>query len=330
MSRLADRGELSIVEEIRRRFAAQGNQTVIGIGDDAAAISCDSETLLLSTDTMVEGVHFDTRLFTPYQIGYKLIAVNVSDIFAMAGLPRWALLNLTLPSELREEFLQEFLQGLSKALSEYGLSLIGGDITSSQKDLTFTLTIIGSAEGRVIKRDGARPGERLYVSGPLGEAACGLRLLKSLGHPVALERGETLPLLLPWQYAREVLERFLLPAVRPLPNNNREYVTAMLDISDGLWLDLYRLCQESGVGVRVYEERLPVSEALREVSAFLKLEPIEMVVSGGEDYHLLFTAKQPIPGMYEIGEITERGLYFVRKDGTEEEIKPAGYQHFVS
>ncbi|VAX34299.1 Thiamine-monophosphate kinase, partial [hydrothermal vent metagenome] len=287
--KLGDAGELEILERLRKRFTSCSEDVIVGIGDDAAALDIQGHTLLISTDTMTEGIHFDLTLVTPYQIGFKLISSNVSDIFAMGGRPRWSLLSMTLPPDTEKSFLDGFLEGISDGIKRYGLDLVGGDITGSLSSLTVSLTISGMAEKRVIRRSGASAGDRVYLSGPVGEASCGLELLKRLGRSVNLERGEELHLSLKWESVEPVLKRFLLPEACSV-SEYLEYITSMIDISDGLFLDLTRLCQESSVGVRLYEEKIPVTDALRDVSAFLGKAPYGFITSGGEDYQQLFTS----------------------------------------
>ena len=327
--KLGDAGELKVLERLRRRFASCSEDVIVGIGDDAAALDIQGRTLLISTDTMTEGIHFDLTLVTPYQIGFKLVSSNVSDIFAMGGRPKWSLLSMTLPPDTEQSFLDGFLEGVSAGIKRYGLDLIGGDITGSRSSFTVSLTVSGMAAKRVIRRSGASVGEKVYLSGPVGEASCGLEFLKRLGRSVNLERGEELQLSVKWESVRPLLKRFLLPEACEVSEYS-EYITSMIDISDGLFLDLTRLCRESSVGVRLYEDRIPVTEALGEVSAFLGRAPYEFITSGGEDYQQLFTSGEHLPMFTAIGEIVDRGLYIVRRGGSEEEIRPEGYQHFVS
>ncbi len=327
--KLGDLGELKILERLRERFPPRSGDVVLGIGDDAAAVKVAGRLMLLSTDTMTEGVHFDPLLFTPYQIGFKLISSNVSDLFAMGGKPLWCLLNLTLPPDTETDFIDDFLEGLSAGLDRYGLDLVGGDITGSSASITTTLTVSGLAGERLVTRSGASPGDRLYLSGPLGEAACGFEILRRIGRPVRLERGETLGLSLAWNTVETLLRRFLLPEAHELSDHLGQ-ITAMIDISDGLFLDLTRLCRESSVGALLYEERIPVTEALREGAAFLGIDPYSLITSGGEDYRQLFTSRAPLSRFTEIGEIREEGLSIMRNSGSEEEIISAGFQHFAS
>ncbi len=327
MQRLREIGEEGLLKIIREGFPESSEELLVGIGDDSAVLELRDSRVLISTDTMSEGVHFLHSLFTPYQIAYKLVVSNVSDIHAMGGSPRWALLNLSIPADTGYDFIDPFLKGLRCGLQTYGVSLIGGDITDSQASV-FTITMLGLAE-MFITRSGACPGDGVYLTGPVGEAACGLELLKTIARPVRLEEGEKLELNLPWDDARVVLERFLLPKLPVMPGPS-ESITSMIDISDGLFIDLWRLCRESHVGARIYEEKLPLSRHQQSVAAFLGLDPYILMVSGGEDYQLLFTSPEDMEGCHRIGEVTGEGLSIVRIDGRVEEITPLGYQHFGS
>ncbi len=324
--RLSELGELALLEEIRRRFPSDGD-VLIGIGDDTALIRT-SKKLLLTTDTITEDVHFSLKLFTPYQIGYRLVASNVSDIYAMAGRPAFMLLNLSVPSSTEKEFIDDFLKAIDDASREYSLSVIGGDVTSAKNSMTFTATVIGIPSERVILRSGANPGDAIYLSGPTGEAMAGLELLKRIGYPIRIEDGELPDIDISGQHILRVLKRLLTPDINPL--RKTETVTAMIDISDGLFMDLHRLCASSGVGAMIYEERIPISEALMEVVDFLGLDPYPLITSGGEDYVLLFTGPPGNKDCYQIGEILSGSdVKIVRQSGKVETVTPKGYEHFV-
>ncbi|NOY64648.1 MAG: thiamine-phosphate kinase [Nitrospirae bacterium] len=326
MQTLRDIGEQKLLDLLRERFQHTAEDLLKGIGDDSAVLKIDTSAVLISTDTMAEGIHFLPSLFTPYQIAYKLVVSNVSDIHAMGGKARWVLLNLSLPEDTEDEFLDNFLKGLQQGLNRYNLSLIGGDITGCDRAV-FTITILGFGNKRIITREGARMGDRIYLTGPVGEAACGLELIKSIGHPVKIEEDESLELNIDWQHAKVVLERFLLPTLPSVPEP-LDSITSMIDVSDGLFIDLWRLCRESNVGARLYEEQLPCSRALDRVATFLEIDPYSMIIAGGEDYQLLFTSSEELDNYYRIGEITKEGLSIVRTDGSEEAITPLGFQHF--
>ncbi|KKL99787.1 hypothetical protein LCGC14_1810930 [marine sediment metagenome] len=327
--RLSALGELALVERIRGRFRdLRRGRLLRGIGDDAAVIGLpQGGKLLATTDLMAEGVHFDLKLETPYQLGFKLVSLNVSDIYAMGGSPLQVLLALALPPETDTGFLDMFMDGVRNALDLYGASLAGGDLSGSTDAMTLTATVIGQAAKPVL-RSGARAGDWLYVTGPLGDSACGLELLKKIGRPVDLHaksvRGP-----LPWKTMKPLIERHVLPVARR-PGAWLKSARAMIDISDGLALDLKRLCIESGVGALVDMESLPVSAAMRKAAPVLGLDPLELALSGGEDYELLFAGRGTVRGRaIRIGEIVKgKEIRMNCPDGKKMPLEPKGYMHF--
>jgi thiamine-monophosphate kinase len=324
--RLSEKGELKLVEGIRRRFPKKSRSVLTGIGDDSAVIKADRERMLVTTDMMCEGVHFDLRFVSFHQLGFKLVSVNVSDIYAMAGRPAFALLGIA-AGDIEESSLNGFFNGVSEALKLYGVSLVGGDVSSSVSGIMVSLTLIGYAHKPVL-RGGARPGDRIYVTGPLGEAACGLELLKKIGRTVEIEKGRKTGKPLPWKVIEPLIKRHLMPVARK-PGRIGRYATSMIDISDGLFIDLGRLAMESGVGARLYKEKIPVSENLIKAASYLGLDPFSLASGGGEDYELLFTAPKGIKvKAIFIGEVTEKGRVLVEEGGLERKIPAEGYQHF--
>lgn len=318
-------GELALLEKVRGTFEKKARGLLLGIGDDAAVLNPGPGRLLATTDMMLEDVHFDLRLVTPFQLGFKLISVNVSDIYAMGGLPRFALLGVAAPSGAEGTFLDAFFAGVKEASAFYGLSVAGGDISSSAGGMVFSATVLGHAR-RPVTRSGARPGDGIYVTGSLGASACGLALLRKMGRPVTFGRPLNRPL--KWEVMEPLLKRHVMPEARR-PGRFARLASAMIDLSDGLFMDLSRLCAESGVGARIYLGDLPVSRQTRAASAFLGLDPLRLAVSGGEDYELLFTSPRGgLPGAKRIGEITQSGLFAVEESGKEKPVKPEGYEHF--
>ena len=348
-------GELRLLEEIRRRFSVPVQKAdsgvIIGIGDDAAAIALPvekNEKLLVTTDLMHEGVHFDLSYTAPYHLGFKLVSVNVSDIMAMGGIPRYLLLNASLKEDTDETFFWEFYEGISCALRQYGVALIGGDLSSARNDMVFSATVLGYAN-KPVTRGGAVAGDRIYVTSATGDAACGLDLLKRLSPEskeavklwkhfadplpdMMLTHGEGL-VKLDGNKIRPLLARHLMPVAREL-HELLPYVTSMVDVSDGLFTDLCRICDESHVGARVYLEKIPISESMRFAAGCIGSSPLEFAASGGEDYELLFTIspeaaeKLDCIHAYCIGEITEKERVAVDKSGREAALKAEGYQHF--
>lgn len=353
--KLSQIGELSLLKGIRQRFHVRSKDIIVGIGDDTAVISPQNKNLLITTDMMVEGVHFDLGFVTPYQLGFKLVSVNVSDIYAMGGRPRHLLLDIAVNKNTDEAVINRFFDGAEEAMRLYGVSLVGGDLSSSKKGMVVSATLIGYAESPV-KRSGARSGDRLYVTGNLGDSACGLELLKRIKKPVSIENREH-PVLAPrsgagrtqktggdserltlnsklsewglsWNVVEPLLRRHLMPEARA-PKQFARYATSMIDLSDGLFIDLSRLCDESNVGARIYIEWIPVSCQMRKVSSALGLDIFKLATSGGEDYELLFTA--PADKKINatcIGEVTKSDRVVVDKSGRGMAFLQEGYQHF--
>jgi thiamine-monophosphate kinase len=321
-------GELSLIERLKSILDSSSEDLLIGIGDDCALVRPEQEGVLLSTDSMIEGVHFRWDLFTPYQVGYRLVIRNVSDIYAMGGSPRWALLTMALPSEISIETFDGILKGIKAGCDRFGITVAGGDVSSSEKTM-LSMTVLGEAQGQVLQRTTAQQGQKIYLTGPTGEAALGLYLLKVLKRPVRIEEGERLNLALDWALVEPLLRRVCLPEL-PGPVGPRRF-QACIDISDGLSIDLWRLCEASSVGARVYRDRIPVTEEMTQVAEALGLDLWEFVLSGGEDYQLLLVGNGPEEGLYEIGEITGSGCELLGPHGQKLTLGPGqGYEHFRS
>ena len=340
--KLSQIGELPLLEQIRKGFGEYSCNIIVGIGDDAAVLEPVNKNLLLTTDMMVEGVHFDLDFITPYQLGFKLVSVNVSDIYAMGGKPKYLLLNIALNKNTEKDFLDRFFDGLREAMRLYTVSLVGGDLSASKKGMTLSATLIGYAK-RYIKRSGAKIGDKIYVTGNLGDSACGLELLKRIKKPILLESKELRaknkdPVLcalcpellggLSWNVVEPLLRRHLMPEARD-PEKIIKNATSMIDISDGLLIDLSRLCNESKVGARIYIKNVPVSSELKKVASFLGIPPIKLALSSGEDYELLFTApaEKKAKAIY-IGDITESERVIIHTSGRKKTFSAEGYQHF--
>lgn len=325
--RLSEIGELALLEGIRQRFNARSGKVRVGIGDDAAVVKPEPQNLLLTTDMMTEGIHFDLSLITPYQLGFKIVSVNVSDIYAMGGTPAFLLLAIAVNKNTHEDFIGAFFDGVQKALDVYRVKLIGGDLSSSLKDMVISATLVGYAELPVL-RSGARPGDRIYVTGKLGDSAAGLALLRLIKRPVAIEDADKTDRPLKWQIMRPLIKRHLLPkAVNP--KKIYKYATSMIDISDGLFIDLLRICDASGVGVKIYLKDIPVSSQMKKAASFLEIDPYKLATSGGEDYELLFTASPEKKVDAEcIGEVTASSRVVVDIDNKERFLTPEGFEHW--
>lgn len=343
--KLSQIGELTLLEQIRKRFEKYPSNILVGIGDDAALIKPSNENLLVTTDMMVEGVHFNMDFITPFQLGFKLVSVNVSDIYAMGGKPKFLLLNIAMRKNMYKKTIDSFFDGVQEAIKLYSLSLVGGDLSASHKDMTLSATIIGYAK-KYLKRSGAKKGDRIYVTGNLGDSACGLELLKRisdksrkmvkkyLGNTEGVKRGNGLRLsdspglLLKWNDVKPLLRRHLMPEARN-PGKFIRHATSMIDISDGLLIDLSRICDESRVGARIYTNNIPMSSELKKVASCLGVSPIKLALSGGEDYEMLFTApsSKRVNAIY-IGDITESENVIVYPSGRKRAFSAEGYQHF--
>lgn len=309
-----------------------GSRVLLGLGDDCAAVSLYGPTLL-TTDALIEEVHFRRSWTSLRTLGHKALAVNASDIAAMGGVPTFALLSLGLPAEFSVEELNEFFDGFVAEASAYGAVLVGGNL-SAAPCLMISVTLLGRAPYGMITRGGMHVGEELYVTGTLGDAALGLRLL---------QRGEK---------SGPAVERFLRPSARVQTGQllaRRKLVGGMIDVSDGLLQDLGHLCAESHVGAVVERHRLPPSNAYADPSTKLRTGLVaeqdwELTLTGGEDYELLFSAPVGKARSLQqvaresgcpitcIGRVVEkdRGIMVVDEAGHRCEIKGKGYDHFSS
>jgi thiamine-monophosphate kinase len=324
--------ERDLIEQFRLLTGTGSKGLLQGIGDDCAVIRKDDEMVwLLTMDTLVESVHFDSNFHRPEKLGRKAVSVNVSDIAAMGGKPGFVLLSLGLPADFSESWLARFSKGFTEACREYGCRLIGGDTVCSPDRAALTVTVTGEmTKDRVLYRHGARQGDTIWVSGPLGGAAAGLALLQS---GKGLDNGQL----------QELLEAHLCPRARlglAAVLARSGYVHAMMDLSDGLGTDLSHLCRASNAGARVIAEHLPGHETLPVAADMLGWDPVDWMVSGGEDYELLFTTDPDDSDalvkrteehgytVYPVGTITDgEGVILVRK-GYEQNISYKGYDHF--
>jgi len=330
---LAALGEHRLITRLRQRLPSPGPEVLLGIGDDAAAVRWDGATLLLTTDTLLEGVHFRRSTATLRDIGAKAIAVNVSDIAAMGGEPRYALLALALPPSLPVDEVDALYAGVQDMAGRHGVTLVGGDTCAALEGVVLSATLVGRVEGAPLRRSGARPGDAILVTGSLGAAAAGLAVL---------ERGDGG---LPPAVVAAVVGPHRVPTPRVAEGGvirASGWATAMIDLSDGLVSDLGHIAAESRVGARVELDLIPVSDATRLVADAQGVDPLRWALSGGEDYELLFTAE---PGraaelahlvtartgtpVHRIGEVrpAAEGVRFVDRQGRARAVAP-GFDHF--
>jgi thiamine-monophosphate kinase len=330
---LQEIGEFGLIHQIRKGITSSDPALVQGIGDDVAVLEMGgmgTKALLVTTDILIEDIHFDLSWTDPYQLGRKALAVNLSDIASMGGTPKYFLISIGLPKNLPLSFVSSFYRGLKKEAKRFRVELIGGDTSLSQK-IVINICLLG--EGRrkdLLFRRGAIVGDDLFVSGTLGDAALGLRILQQKGKVKGAEA---------------LIKKHLSPFPRLELGQDiakHHWATAMIDVSDGLLIDTSHLLQESGVGVRVWEDQIPLSRLYRKWIHSFSKDPFRFALSGGEDYELLFTAPPerrerissiarslsiPITRIGEILPIKE-GLHIIKKNGRDDSPSRLGFEHF--
>lgn len=346
-------GEFGLIDRIRKGGLAMAPGVLVGIGDDAAILEPSPGSLLVATtDLLIEGVHFRTELASPYAIGRKAMAVNVSDIAAMGGVPRHALIALALPQEIPVEFVEDFYRGLREEGARDRVEIVGGDTSSSPSGLALFLALLGEVErDRYLTRSGAKAGDTIWVTGRLGASAAGLAALEAgfrvAGGSVAITGPGMDRLAAEERKALvEAIQAHLFPTPRVKEGRALTMagvVSAMIDLSDGLASDLGHILTESGVSAKVYRERLPLHPATAVVGRLLGQDPWVYAVQGGEDYELLFTspheprtvegtlAGQGLTSPTLIGEVVEgkEGGFLIDPFGGSKPLR-GGYEHFRS
>jgi thiamine-monophosphate kinase len=341
--KLSELGEFGLIENIRKSAGRPSPPVMIGIGDDAAVLKVSSSSLLATTDMLIERVHFDLRYTDFYSLGWKSAAANLSDIAAMGGVPRFCLTSVGIPNSISPKQVAEFYRGCNTLLKSCDAILVGGDTCSSRKDLVINVMMLGeSGENGVVTRAGAKPGDRIFVTGTLGDSSAGLEVLTRKVRN-RRPRGETIPFM--FHNSRSAMSRLVERHLRPEPRVKwgmgialSRCAHAMIDISDGLSSDLSHICEQSRVGALINAERIPLSSWLCRTADRLDHPLIHYALSGGEDYELLFTV--PMSGIRklqtlglpvtEIGEITRtRKMMIADGGGNKTLLKPTGYNHFA-
>lgn len=337
---IASLGEFGLIDKITEGIVHKNASTIRGIGDDAAELSYPDTRVLVSTDILMEGIHFDLIYVPLKHLGYKSAVVNFSDIYAMNGTPRQIVVSLGISRRFTVEHIQQLYDGLRLACEVYGVDLVGGDTTSSRQGLVISVTVIGDAPAsKVVGRDGARPNDLICVSGDLGAAYMGLQVLeREKAASVGIKDFE------PQFTGKEYLvERQLKPEARRdiVAQLDRAGIipTSMIDISDGLSSELLHICQKSKTGCRVYEERIPIDYQTAVMAQELNMNLVTAAMNGGEDYELLFTVPlsdhdkiKDMSGIRIIGHITEQklGCAMITRDGESEiAIKAQGWNHLA-
>lgn len=333
-------GEFGLIGHLTKSFELKRKTSLKGVGDDAAVLDFAGKRVLVSTDMLLEGIHFDLA-YTPLKhLGYKAIQVNLSDICAMNGVPTQVTVSIGLSSKFPLEAVEELYEGIYLACEKYQVDLVGGDTSSSKQGLVISVTVLGYAEeSEITYRNGAEQGDLLCVSGDLGGAYVGLQLLER-EKLVFLENPKIQPDLEGKDY---IIERQLKPEARKdiveLLKEIKVKPTAMIDISDGLASEILHICKQSNKGCNLYEEKIPIDPMTYETAREFNLDPTVCALSGGEDYELLFTVKQADhdkikhhPDISIIGYITEpeAGCHLVSRTGHVHELKAQGWNAFKS
>ncbi len=332
-------GEFGLIDHLTSSFENRQSSTVKGVGDDAAVIEKNAdEFTLISTDTLIEGVHFNLMYMPLKHLGFKAVAVNVSDICAMNGKAEQVVVSLAVSSKFSLEAIEELYAGIKAACEQYEVDLVGGDTTSSLSGLVLTITVLGSVKkDKVVYRSGASEYDLIVVTGDLGGAYMGLQLLER-EKEVFRANPSIQPDLEGHDY---ILERQLKPEAR---KDIVQYLaelevlpTSMIDVSDGLASEILHICKASNVGCRIYDEKIPIDAKTSMAALDFNLDPVTCALNGGEDYELLFTIKQADfekvvsnPHMTVIGHITNsnEGNYYVDKNGSMISLKAQGWKHF--
>lgn len=334
-------GEFGLIDRLTREFPLVNESSVLGVGDDAAVISVSTDKeLLVTTDLLLEGIHFDVRYVPLMHLGYKAAVVNFSDIYAMNGTPRQITVSIGVSSRFTVEHLEAIYSGIRIACDNYGVDLVGGDTSASVTGLVISITCLGEVDkGQAVKRSGAKETNLICVSGDLGAAYMGLQLLER-ENSVAAQSGD--PNFQPNFSGKEyILQRQLRPeARRDIIAKLREagvVPTSMMDVSDGLSSELLHICKASNVGCRVYEDRIPIDYQTALMAEELNMNLVTAAMNGGEDYELLFTVPltdkdkiERIEGVRMIGYITapQLGAALVTRDGGEIPIRAQGWNTF--
>lgn len=331
-------GEFGLIDHLTKGFTNQNNSTIKGVGDDAAVIKNGDEYMVISTDLLVEGIHFDLMYSPLKHLGYKSVVVNLSDIYAMNATPEQITVSIALSSKFSVEALEELYAGIKEACRIYKVDLVGGDTTSSPKGLTISVTAIGKVKAEDITyRSGAKKGDIVCVTGDLGAAYLGLQILEREKQLYMSNPGIQPDL----EDQKYLLERQLKPEARKDSiayfRQHKLTPTAMIDISDGLASDLMHICKASQVGAFLEEGKIPIKDEAQLMAIKFKLDPVTTALNGGEDYELLFTIDESelekikyMPSVYIIGEITDKadGLKLHTTGGNIHDLKAQGWKHF--
>jgi thiamine-monophosphate kinase len=335
---IATLGEFGLIEHLTSLFETKNESTFKGVGDDAAVIKAGEKCLLISTDLLMEGIHFDLSYYPLKHLGYKAVTVNVSDIYAMNGTPKQITVSIGMSSKFSLEAIEEIYAGIKSACEFYEVDLIGGDTSASKQGLVLSITAIGEAEEKnIVYRKGAKDGDLLCVTGDLGGAYVGLQVLEREkrvfladpnaqpdldGHDYIIGRQ------LKPEARKDVIEFFKKADLLP---------TSMIDISDGLSSEIFHLCSQSEIGMTVYEDKIPIDPTTYNMAREFDFDPTMTTMNGGEDYELLFTIDQKDydkvktdTNITVIGHCVPRGegIHMISKSGNKHPLKAQGWKAF--
>lgn len=332
--------EFDFINSLRQRVASVSPSVIAGIGDDAAVFrSTAGKETVITADMLVEDIDFRRTTTPPYLLGHKALAVSLSDIAAMGSRPQWSMISIGVPEDIwQTDFVERLYDGVLDLANRYGVQLIGGDTSRTTENIVIDSIVAGEcAEGMAVMRSGASPGDQVFVTGSLGAAAAGLRLIERGAHLAEQNLADE---------DSQKLDHILLRQLRPEPRvgwgivlGEERLATSMIDLSDGLSSDLNHLCTASGVGALIDSSLLPIDERVVELCGRRALDPLQLALHGGEDFELLFTVKPAdaprLPrrvdgvGIRRIGEITEASEGVRISEGARVwELKPGGWKHF--
>lgn len=329
-------GEFGLIDHLTKNNEIKNSSTIIGVGDDGAVIDHFGRQTVISSDLLLEGIHFDLSYTPMKHLGYKSVVVNLSDIYAMNAVPTQIVLNIGFSNRFSLEALDEFYEGVYAACERYSVDLVGGDTSSSQKGFIISVTAIGEvAPNKFVKRSGAKANDLICVSGELGGAFLGLTLLER-EKKIFLETGSQPDLegqayivgrLLKPEARKDIVDYFAEADITP---------TAMIDVSDGLSSDLLHICKQSNTGCVLYEDKLPFNDEMKEFAYKLQIDPTACALSGGEEYELLFTVDQADyekiksnPAISVVGYMTnaEEGKKIITRAGNKHDLVAQGWNH---
>jgi len=331
-------GEFCLIEKLTKEFKLKNKSSIKGVGDDAAILDYSGFKTVVSTDLLVEGIHFDLAYFPLRHLGFKSVIVNLSDIYAMNAIPKQITVSIALSNRFSVEALEEIYFGIKTACDAYGVDLIGGDTTSSKSGLVISITALGvGEEDKLTYRSGAKSGDLICVSGDLGASYLGLQLLEREKQLLQSDPNIKTDL----ENQKYIVGRFLKPEARrdiiDLFHKSGLKPTAMMDISDGLASELYHIAKQSKVGILIEEDKVPMHPESQQMALKFNVDPINAALNGGEDYELLFTIDPKdmelvkyMPDISIIGEVKklEDGIKMLSTGGNLFDLKAQGWKHF--